>query len=273
MVCFEKYFTTDVRSRLRREFMRLRQGDVSVAKFVQKFDRGCHFVPLIANDAAEKLRHFLDGRICPEGVATNVLLDSEATHSFISESSVIRLKVSSEQLLLGFRVMVSSGEDMLSFSVVRDVELEMQAHLVRPDLIVLLKLEFNIILGTDWLAANGASIEFFRRTVHINPVCGGSFLFEAAPSSPVPCIISCLSARKLMIKGCQDFLASVVSIPDTVSRTIEGVEDVKEFPDVFPKDITDVPPEREVEFSIDLISVTVPISKAPYQLAHIEMKS
>ncbi|XP_073271488.1 uncharacterized protein [Primulina huaijiensis] len=61
MVFYDKYFTSDVRSRLKREFMGLRQGDWSVAEFVKKFDRGCHFVPLIANDAAEKLRHFLDG--------------------------------------------------------------------------------------------------------------------------------------------------------------------------------------------------------------------
>ncbi|XP_075497325.1 uncharacterized protein LOC142534372 [Primulina tabacum] len=59
-VFYAKYFTSDVRSRLKRDFMSLRQGDWSVADFVQKFDRGCHFVPLIANDAAEKLRHFLD---------------------------------------------------------------------------------------------------------------------------------------------------------------------------------------------------------------------
>ncbi|XP_042422874.1 uncharacterized protein LOC122010411 [Zingiber officinale] len=60
-IFYDKYFTADVRSRLKREFMSLRQGDLSVAEFVKKFDTGCHFVPLIANDATEKLRHFLDG--------------------------------------------------------------------------------------------------------------------------------------------------------------------------------------------------------------------
>lgn len=58
---YGKYFTDDVRSQLKRDFMSLRQGDLSVAEFVRKFDRGCHFVPLIARDAAEKLRHFMDG--------------------------------------------------------------------------------------------------------------------------------------------------------------------------------------------------------------------
>ncbi|XP_075478927.1 uncharacterized protein LOC142519783 [Primulina tabacum] len=60
-VFYDKYFTADVHSWLKREFMSLRQGDWSVAEFLRKIDRGCHFVPLIANDAAEKLRHFLDG--------------------------------------------------------------------------------------------------------------------------------------------------------------------------------------------------------------------
>ncbi|XP_073281763.1 uncharacterized protein [Primulina huaijiensis] len=60
-VLYSKYFTKEVRSCLTREFMTLRQGDNSVAKFVRKFERGCHFVPLIVNDAREKLRHFIDG--------------------------------------------------------------------------------------------------------------------------------------------------------------------------------------------------------------------
>ena len=58
---YSKYFTEEVRSQLTREFMILRQGDRSVAEFVTRFERGCHFVPMIAENAREKLRHFLEG--------------------------------------------------------------------------------------------------------------------------------------------------------------------------------------------------------------------
>ncbi|XP_073269953.1 uncharacterized protein [Primulina huaijiensis] len=37
------------------------EGDNNVTEFVRKFERGCHFVPLITNDSREKLRHFIDG--------------------------------------------------------------------------------------------------------------------------------------------------------------------------------------------------------------------
>ncbi|XP_073275434.1 uncharacterized protein [Primulina huaijiensis] len=56
-VLYFKYFTEEVHSRLTRECMTLRQGDNSIAKF----EKGCHFMPLIANDVREKLRHFIDG--------------------------------------------------------------------------------------------------------------------------------------------------------------------------------------------------------------------
>ncbi|KAG6520078.1 hypothetical protein ZIOFF_017108 [Zingiber officinale] len=42
-IFYEKYFTVDVRSRVKREFMSLRQGDLIVAEYVQKFDRGVTF--------------------------------------------------------------------------------------------------------------------------------------------------------------------------------------------------------------------------------------
>jgi len=42
---------------------------------------------------------------------------------------------------------------------------------------------------------------------------------------------------------------------------------VQEFPEVFPDDVTDLPPEREVEFAIDLVLGTSPILIAPYRMS------
>jgi len=44
-----------------------------------------------------------------------------------------------------------------------------------------------------------------------------------------------------------------------------------EFPEVFPDEIPDVPPEREVEFSIDLVPGTKPVSMAPYRMSASEL--
>ena len=47
---------------------------------------------------------------------------------------------------------------------------------------------------------------------------------------------------------------------------------VNDFIDVFPEDLPGLPPDREIEFSIDLQPGTTSISKAPYRMAPAELK-
>ncbi|XP_073046005.1 uncharacterized protein [Primulina eburnea] len=155
----------------------------------------------------------ITGRIYIVGVATHALLDSGATHSFISESFVKRLGI--------MPVAMDSG---------------------------------------------------FRRSVSVRPPSGKPFLFEAARHQPFPHVISCMCARKLIKRGCHAFLASIVSVSEPVSQRLEDVDVVSEFSRVFPDDVSGIPPDREVQFSIELMPRTMPISKAPYRLAPAEMK-
>ncbi|MCI44054.1 cellular nucleic acid-binding protein, partial [Trifolium medium] len=53
---------------------------------------------------------------------------------------------------------------------------------------------------------------------------------------------------------------------------MEELSVVCEFPDVFPGDVSDVPPEREVKFTIDLVPGTSPISMTPYRMSASELK-
>jgi hypothetical protein len=46
---------------------------------------------------------------------------------------------------------------------------------------------------------------------------------------------------------------------------------VKDFPDVFPEDVPGLPPVRDIEFSIDLIPGSGPISIAPYRMSPTEL--
>nr|GEZ44152.1 hypothetical protein [Tanacetum cinerariifolium] len=71
--------------------------------------------------------------------------------------------------------------------------------------------------------------------------------------------------------GCEGFLAT---IHDTTSD-VPSIYDqpiVSEFPDVFLDELPEIPPVREVEFSIELIPRSEPISKAPYRMALTELK-
>ncbi|KAI3755174.1 hypothetical protein L1987_54969 [Smallanthus sonchifolius] len=53
---------------------------------------------------------------------------------------------------------------------------------------------------------------------------------------------------------------------------IEDVPVVREYPKVFPNELPGVPPDRQVEFRVDLVPGTTPITKSPYRLAPTEMQ-
>jgi len=52
---------------------------------------------------------------------------------------------------------------------------------------------------------------------------------------------------------------------------IDKLQVVCDFQEVFPNEIPDVPPEREVEFSIDLVPRTKPVSMTPYRMSASEL--
>ncbi|GJT48403.1 putative reverse transcriptase domain-containing protein [Tanacetum coccineum] len=78
-----------------------------------------------------------------------------------------------------------------------------------------------------------------------------------------------------MLKGCPIFLAHV-TIKETEDKSekkrLEDVPIVRNFLEVFPEDLSGLPPTRQVEFQIDLIPGAAPVARAPYRLAPSEMQ-
>ena len=89
-------------------------------------------------------------------------------------------------------------------------------------------------------------------------------------SNPVR-IISFLRAKKMFSKGCLAFLAHLKD-DTTQVPSIESVSIVREFLDVFPANLPGMPPNRDIDFCIDLEPGTRPISKPPYRMALAELR-
>jgi hypothetical protein len=62
------------------------------------------------------------------------------------------------------------------------------------------------------------------------------------------------------------------SLHHVVEIKLEDIHVIREFPDVFPDDLPEMPSERVIEFKIELQSGTAPIAKAPYKMSPVEMK-
>jgi hypothetical protein len=81
--------------------------------------------------------------------------------------------------------------------------------------------------------------------------------------------------RAVLLTGANRTKVEFVATPSTrtlvnlnAMKTIpmEEIRVVHEFPDVFPEDLPDIPPDHDIEFIIDLVPGTAPISKRPYRM-------
>ena len=97
------------------------------------------------------------------------------------------------------------------------------------------------------------------------------FKFMGDKSSSPQNLISAITARKMLRKGCQGYLTLV---RDTTAEktSISNVPVACEFPDVFPNGFPCLPPHREIKFYIDVVSDTTPISMPPCRMAPTELK-
>ena len=84
-------------------------------------------------------------------------------------------------------------------------------------------------------------------------------------------IISSMQARRFLRLGCEAFLALILD-SKREQVNLENIPMIREFSDVFLEELIGVPPEKDVDLSIEVVQGTTPISRAPYRMAPTELK-
>ncbi|XP_024965993.1 uncharacterized protein LOC112506204 [Cynara cardunculus var. scolymus] len=131
--------------------------------------------------------------------------------------------------------------------------------------------EFDVVVGMDWLSKHQAHIICFKKLIRVRNKDGSEItVYGSRPGNHVN-LISVIKARRCIRKGCETYLAYAIDAK-IEKGAIEEVPVVREFPDVFPDDLPGVPPERQVEFRIELTPGATLIAKSPYRLAPSEMQ-
>jgi hypothetical protein len=133
--------------------------------------------------------------------------------------------------------------------IVRKAPLELAGRVFSTDLIILSGQCIDVILGMCWMKLHKAVLDIAGRLIHLDsPVYGKVILHLPAISR---------------IKA---------SLHHVAELKLEDIHVVQEFPDVFSDDLPEMPPERVIEFKIELQPGTAPVAKAPYKMSPVELK-
>ncbi|XP_039134461.1 uncharacterized protein LOC120271845 [Dioscorea cayenensis subsp. rotundata] len=234
---FCKYFTRDKMVLFDRKYIDLTLGSITVDEYEMEFDRLSRYAPKLVNDDLSRARHFEGGLQAHiwRGIAT-LHLTSYAEMGFVGQHTgnemVIEQPSSLTQQKAGRpktqgRVNALTQEDAHALNaVVSEVDVVLSracenypiivaGHELLARLHVMSMTDYDVILGMDFLSKFHAVVDCYAKRVVFKIPREAEFISQGNES---------------------------VSLPRVV----------REFPNVFPKDLPSLPPDREVEFAIDL---------------------
>ncbi|XP_052726212.1 uncharacterized protein LOC128194685 [Vigna angularis] len=160
----------------------------------------------------------------------------------------------------------AAGEVRTSTMCVR-CPIEVEGRRYKVNLICLPLKDLEVILGMDWLNTNCILID-----------CGAKeLIFPEECEEELGVTLS--QIKEDIMEGASCFLIMTHEDREVMDNSFErssnkhtkGRTVVDEFPNVFPVEVPGLPPVREVEFTIDLVTTAAPISVQPYRMAPAEL--
>ncbi|XP_059289002.1 uncharacterized protein LOC132042499 [Lycium ferocissimum] len=156
-------------------------------------------------------------------------------------------------------------------TVYRNCVVVIKGRKTMADLYELEMVDFDVIMGMNWLSACYANVDYRHKLAHFAFPNEPVIVWEGEIAKPRGRFISYLKAHKMITKGCIYHLVVVIDTKALVPE-FAFVPIVSDYPKVFPKDLPSIPPDRVIDFGIDVIPNTQPIHIPPYCMAPAELR-
>jgi hypothetical protein len=194
------------------------------------------------------------GTFSVESHSANVLFYTGATHSFVTVSWVEKHNIPVAPMYPPMRVSSIGGRTQTD-KFCPSARVKIRGIEFPADLIVTSTqdVDIDVILGMNWLTKYHAGLSCDKRTVKLVSLSEEEVLV------------------KLVLCGLRKGSCHQITAHSEAVNPLEAIKVVSEFLDVFPEDLTGMPPERKVEFAIELIPGTAPISKRAYRVSKPEL--
>jgi hypothetical protein len=155
--------------------------------------------------------------------------------------------------------------------MVKSCLMDMNGLNTREDLNILPLGSYDYLIGMDCMDQHHGILDCHNKAFTCLDEEGRLRRVQGIPRSVTIKEISALQLKKCYRKGCQIFAAHMEETPKDKVPNLEDYAVLKEFEDVS-REVPGLPPKRDIDFSINLMSREAPVSKTPYRMSTPELK-
>ncbi|WMV24323.1 hypothetical protein MTR67_017708 [Solanum verrucosum] len=218
---------------------------------------------------------------CKESKAVMLLADMGIARLMIHVQQVEEDKMKDREGFKNKRAKASGNESGLQKNMAERKHVQItpsgsginrgEKEMTWADLVILDTIDFDIILGMTWLSPYYVVLNCNTKYVTLEISGREKLEWEGVYKPKQAQIISSIHSRKLVGRGYFAYLAHIRDV-DVESPSIESIPVVSKFREVFPTDLSGMPPDRDIDFYIYLEPGTRPISIPPYRMAPAELR-
>ncbi|XP_027086615.1 uncharacterized protein [Coffea arabica] len=223
---------------------------------------------------AEVSGNVVTGTLLINSVPIYMLFDCGVSHFFVVKNFTKYLCISTEWTDHPYQVATLGNRILVSHTRYPNYNVKLEDRGLEVDLAQINMSDFDVILRMDWLARYFAQIDCKKKRVLFMKPNEKDFSYQGNVGDrkihKLP-LLSTMQTYRAIRKGCEAYLAYVIDT-EKEKTPLEKIPVVKDFPNVFPEELPGLPPNRKIEFEINIIPETTPISKIPYRMAPAELK-
>ncbi|XP_073030708.1 uncharacterized protein [Primulina eburnea] len=212
----------------------------------------------ITQEEADNSNEVVASTILLNKMPAYALFDCGTTHSFVSRRYAKKLKLEHDILSEPLRVATPASKIIETHKVYRNCKICIGKQIFEVELIQFNMVEFDIILGMDWLAKNHAIVDCQKKEIRLQTPANREVVYQGK-SKERKSLLSASQAWKAIKGGEEIYLAVINEAKEEEVPKLEDIPIVQEFPDVFPEELPGEIPNREfVVVFIDDILVYSP---------------